>query len=71
VFGENRMKITGAYDITVDGAASLKVAKDYNVTVQGDINMTATKNFNLTAQNFNQTIRGNIRCGCQEPDRKA
>lgn len=60
VFGENRMKITGAYDISVDGAASLKIAKDYNVTVDGDINMTAAKNFNLTAQNFNQTIRGNI-----------
>jgi hypothetical protein len=59
-FGENRMKITGAYDISVDGAASLKIAKDYNVTVDGDINMTAAKNFNLTAQNFNQTIRGNI-----------
>jgi len=60
VFGENRMKITGAYDITVDGAASLKVNKDYNMTVGGDINLTATKNINMTAQNFNQTIRGNI-----------
>ena len=60
VFGENRMKITGAYDIAVDGAASLKINKDYNVTVGGDINLTATKNINMTAQNFNQTIRGNI-----------
>jgi len=60
VFGENRMKITGAYDIAVDGAASLKVNKDYNLTVGGDINLTATKNINMTAQNFNQTIRGNI-----------
>lgn len=60
IFGENRMKITGAHDITVDGAASLKINKDYNMTVQGNINMSAGKNFNLTAQNFNQTIRGNI-----------
>ena len=60
VFGENRMKITGAHDITVDGAASLKINKDYNLTVGGDVNMTATGNFNMTAQNFNVTSRGNV-----------
>jgi uncharacterized protein (DUF2345 family) len=60
VFGENRMKITGAYDVTVEGAASMKVDGDYNMTVKGDANMTVQKDFNVTAKNFNQTVRGNI-----------
>ena len=60
VFGENRIKITGAYDIVVDGSASLKVDGDYNVTVKGDVNLSAGKDFNITAQNFNQKIRGDV-----------
>lgn len=59
-FGEKRMKITGAYDITVDGAASLKVNKAYNLTVAGDMNFTVEKDFNLTAKNMNQTVRENL-----------
>jgi hypothetical protein len=42
VFGENRMYITGAYDIVVDGGASMKVKGDYNVTVDGDYNLTVS-----------------------------
>ena len=60
VFGENRIKITGAYDIVVEGGASLKVDGDYNVTVKGDVNLSAGKDFNITAQNFNQKIRGDV-----------
>jgi hypothetical protein len=60
VFGENRMKITGAQDVTVEGAASMKVDGDYNMTIKGDVNMTTHKDFNVTAKNFNQAIRGNI-----------
>lgn len=60
VFGEHRMKISGAHDIVVDGAASLRVAKDYNMTINGNINMTAKGDFNITAKNMNQTIRGNL-----------
>ena len=60
IFGEKRMKITGAYDVTVDGAASLRVNKDYNLTVAGDCNFTVEKDFNITAKNMNSIIRENI-----------
>jgi len=60
VFGENRVKITGAHDVTVEGGGSLKVDGDYNMTVKGDINMTTHKDFNVTAKNLNQVILGNI-----------
>ena len=60
VFGENRIKITGAYDVTVEGGGSLKVDGDYNVTVKGDTKFAVGGNFNLTAQNFNQLIGEDI-----------
>jgi len=60
IFGENRVKITGAYDVTVEGGGSLKVDGDYNMTVKGKANFAVGDDFNLTARNFNQTIRGNI-----------
>ena len=56
VFGAKRVKITGAYDITVEKAASLRVeGGDYNVTVpNGSVNYTIGKNFNIiTGENFN------------------
>lgn len=57
VFGENRMYITGAYDIVVDGSASLKVKGDYNVTVDGDMNMTVSGDMNtVVGKNKNDTI---------------
>jgi len=60
IFGENRVRITGAYDVTVEGAASMKVQGDYNVNIKGKTNMNVDGDFNLTAKNFNQTIRGAI-----------
>ena len=60
VFGENRIVVSGAYDIVVEGTASLKVNGDYNVTVDGNVNLSAGKNFTVTAKNFNQLIRGDI-----------
>ena len=60
IFGENRVKITGAYDVTVEGGGSLKVDGDYNVTVKGDTKFAVGGNFNLTAQNFNQLIGEDI-----------
>jgi hypothetical protein len=60
VFGENRMLITGAYDVTVEGSGSLSVAKDYDVTVKGNYNMVVHGDMNMTVKNLNQTIRGNM-----------
>lgn len=58
VFGENRMLVTGAYDVTVQGSGSLSVDKDYDVTVKGNYNMTVHGDMNMTVKNMNQTIRG-------------
>lgn len=60
VFGENRMLITGAYDVTVEGSGSLSVDKDYDVTVKGNYNMVVHGDMNMTVNNLNQTIRGNM-----------
>lgn len=60
VFGENRVQITGAYDVTVKGAGSLRVDKDYDCTVMGNYNMTVNGDFNLNAQNFNGQVRGDM-----------
>jgi hypothetical protein len=60
VFGENRVKITGAQDVTVEGAASMRVDGDYNLTVNKNMNMTVKGDVNLAAKNFNQTVTGNI-----------
>jgi hypothetical protein len=59
-FGENRVKITGAYDITVDGAASMKVDGDYNLTVGKNMNIAVKGDLNVNAKNFNQNMIGNI-----------
>jgi hypothetical protein len=59
-FGENRVHITGAYDVTVQGAASMRVEKDFNVTVQGNMNTTVNGDYNMTAKNMNTVIRGNM-----------
>jgi hypothetical protein len=52
VFGENRMYVTGAYDISVDGAASLTCKKDYNITAK-NLNLVTEEDFNIVARNFN------------------
>lgn len=60
VFGENRVEIHGAYDVTVHGSGSMRVDKDFDVTVMGNHNMTVNGDFNLQAKNFNGQIRGNM-----------
>lgn len=60
IFGENRMLVTGAYDVTVQGSGSLSVDKDYDVTVKGNYNMVVHGDMNMTVKNMNQTIRGNM-----------
>lgn len=60
VFGENRVKITGAYDVVVDGAASLRVEGDYDVTVGGNYNVVVAKDYNVQAKNYNSQVRGEI-----------
>lgn len=58
-FGENRMTISGAQDITVKGDASLRVYGDYNVTCHKNYNLAVMGDLNITAKNKNQHIRGN------------
>lgn len=58
-FGEDRMTITGARDITVKGDASMRVYGDYNVTCHKNYNLTVMGDLNITAKNKNQLIRGN------------
>ena len=60
VFGENRMMVTGAHDLTVHGTASLMVEGDYNTTIRGSHNTTVEGDMNITAKNMNTTVRGNI-----------
>lgn len=60
VFGEDRVTVSGAQDITVKGDASLRVYGNYNVTCQKDYNLTVLGNFNLAAKNHNRHILGNI-----------
>jgi len=60
VFGENRVKITGAYDITVDGGGSLRVDRDYNLTVGGNMKMKIEGDYIMTAKNYNAVIREDV-----------
>lgn len=59
VFGENRIWVSGAQDITVEGDASIKCKGNYNATIDGDANFTAKGAFNITAKSMNQTISEN------------
>ena len=57
VYGENRMYITGAYDIVVEGSASMKVKGDYNLTVDGNFNTTVSGDMNtVVGKNKNDTV---------------
>lgn len=60
IFGENRMLITGAHDITVQGDASLRVDGDYDVNVNGNISFNAQGDLNFSGKNVNTVARGNI-----------
>ena len=59
-FGEDRVKITGAQDVLVEGDASWKINGNLNMTVGKNYNLTVQGNMTMTAKNLNQTIRGNI-----------
>ena len=59
VFGENRMYVTGAYDITVDGAASMTVKKDMNFNAK-NMNFTASGDMNIKATNLNLQPTGKL-----------
>ena len=59
VFGENRMYVTGAHDITVNGSASMNIKKDFNVNAK-NINFTASGNMTLKSKNLNINPTGNI-----------
>lgn len=60
IFGENRMTITGAQDVTVQGSASLRVEGDYNVNVKGKAQFNVNGDFNINAKNLNTNVRGNM-----------
>jgi hypothetical protein len=60
VFGENRMLVTGAHDLTVKGTASMIVEGDYNTTVRGLMSLDVEGSLNISAKDFNQVIRGNL-----------
>lgn len=59
VFGENRMYVTGAYDITVDGAASITCDKDFNINSK-NINITAREDINIKSKNLNLNPTGSF-----------
>lgn len=55
IFGENRMIVTGAQDITLRGGGSMRVEGDYNMTTTGAINMSG-KAFNVVAESGNMAF---------------
>lgn len=60
VFGENRVEIHGAYDVTVHGTSTMRVDGDFDTTIMGNHNVTVNGDYNLNAKNFNGQIRGNM-----------
>ena len=48
--GEGYVKITGAYNVVVDGGASFKVAKNCDWHVNGDMTMTVDGKFTTIAK---------------------
>lgn len=60
IFGESRVKITGAQDITVDGDASFKVKGSQNMTIDGDVTLAVKGKYTVTAKSLNMTIAENM-----------
>lgn len=58
IFGENRMMVTGAYDIVVHGGGSLKVDGDYNTTILGDCIQTIQGDMITSCKNRFETVNG-------------
>lgn len=57
-FGEQRVKVTGAQDTTVDGDVSYKTKKNYNQTVFGDSIVAVNGSSVETAKNKNALYSG-------------
>lgn len=60
VFGENRVKISGAQDVVVDGASSMMVKGDYNTTVQGNMTTTCHGDVAMVAKSFSAQVGENF-----------
>mgnify|MGYP003338306743 CR=1 FL=1 len=60
IFGENRMTITGAQDITVKGEGSMLVYGDYRQTVHGNMEVSCTGSYNITAKDMIMNPRDNF-----------
>jgi hypothetical protein len=59
-FGEQRVKVTGAQDTTVDGDASYKTGKNFNQTVYGDSIVSVKGAAVETAKNKNELFAEHI-----------
>lgn len=58
-FGDHKVLISGVYDVTVNGGASLKVEGDYDVTVNGNYKLAVKGNKEtLINGNSNTLIKG-------------
>lgn len=60
IFGENRMTITGAQDITVKGEGSMLVYGNYRHTVHGNMEVACTGSYNITAKDVIMNPRDNF-----------
>lgn len=60
IFGENRMTVTGAQDITVKGEGSMLVYGNYRQTVHGNMEVACTGSYNITAKDMIMNPRGNF-----------
>jgi hypothetical protein len=60
VFGENRMEVSGTYDVTVKGGGTLKVDGDYDCTIGGNMNFTVDNDINFKGKAMNMMATGNM-----------
>lgn len=56
VLGDGKTKITGSYDIVVDGGGSLEVKGDYDLKVLGDMNATIQGNYKTIVGGHQETV---------------
>lgn len=60
VFGDKKIMVTGLYDITVNGGASMKVEGDYDMTVNGSMKTAVKGNWDIIVNgNHNTLVKGN------------
>lgn len=55
--GEGYVKVTGAYNVIVDGDASFRIAQDAHWYVGGDLKMTVDGTYSIAAKNMTTTIQ--------------